>query len=152
MEKVKIEVIGTDTVRNEDIVKVANKEVRVPRKIIEQNQVILGITRHEALTMFLEDEGYLENEEVEALTKKAKDSGIMKTIHEAGGEGKKTKRNRPPTQNPDKEMLIELIAEALRVPASITNVKVTNKTKYITFRLNDKDFEVNLVEKRKKKE
>lgn len=91
----------------------------------------------------------MDNEEVAELTKKAKDN---KTVNVKTRKKETKPRNRQPTKNPDKENVIQLIAEALSVPASITDVKITNKTKYITFRLNDKDFEVNLIEKRKKKE
>ena len=40
--------------------------------------------------MWLEDEGYLENEEQEALIKKAKESGILQTIHGAKADKKET--------------------------------------------------------------
>ena len=50
------------------------KTVRIPDKEIEKNMKILEISKDEAILLYLEDEGYIENAEQEALCKKAKEN------------------------------------------------------------------------------
>ena len=59
------------------------KVVNIPDKIIEKSMKNLEISKDEAIEMWLEDEGYFDNEEQLDLEQKAKDSGIMRTIHKA---------------------------------------------------------------------
>ena len=54
------------------IVKVKNKEVKVPDEEIKNLMDKLELTEQEAIQTWLEDEGYEVNEEVERLTAKAK--------------------------------------------------------------------------------
>ena len=56
------------------VVKLNNKEIKIPEEEIKRNMKILEITEEEAIQMYLEDEGYEVNEEVEKLTKKAKEN------------------------------------------------------------------------------
>ena len=51
-----------------------NKKIKIPDEQIKNNMKILDITEQEAIQMYLEDEGYLENEEVQTLTQKAKEN------------------------------------------------------------------------------
>ena len=39
-----------------------NKKIKIPDEQIKNNIKILNITKQEAIQMYLEDEGYLENE------------------------------------------------------------------------------------------
>ena len=59
------------------------KNIRIPDADIERSIKSLELTKEEAIQMWLEDEGYLEKEEQEALEKKAKESRITATIHQA---------------------------------------------------------------------
>ena len=47
------------------------KNIRIPDAEIDKSMKLLGISHDEAVQMWLEDEGYLENELVEELTAKA---------------------------------------------------------------------------------
>ena len=128
------------------VVKLNNKEIKIPEEEIKRNMKILEITEEEAIQMYLEDEGYEVNEEVEKLTKKAKEN---KTNIRGENEKPRVKRNVEPKVNIDKENIIKLLENALK-QAGI-DAKITNKSKIIDFSYNNKQFTVNLVEHRQKK-
>ena len=48
------------------------KEINIPDAEIEKNMKALDISKDEAIEMWLDDNDYMENEEAEALTEKAK--------------------------------------------------------------------------------
>ena len=64
---------------------------------------------------------------------------------------KKTPKERVQKENPTKELIIATIAKALE-NLDIKDLTIENKAKLITFSLNNEDFKVDLVQKRKKKE
>ena len=122
------------------------KNIRIPDAEIDKNSRLLGITREEAIQMYLEDEGYVENEQtayVEELTKKAKEAKIS---HDAKSEKprKQTKRERKPDE--EKENLIEILANAL--VAEGFEAKVTNKSKIIEFNVGDNHYKLDLIKQR----
>ena len=126
------------------------KNIRIPDAEIDKNSRLLGITREEAIQMYLEDEGYVENEQteyVEELTKKAKEAKIS---HDAKSEKprKQVKRERKPDE--EKENLIEILANALI--AEGFEAKVTNKSKIIEFFIEDRHYKLDLIRQRAKKE
>lgn len=126
------------------------KNIKIPDEEIKKNMEILDLSEEEAIQLYLEDEGYLENEEVAELTKKAKDSGIMSTIHGAKAEKPKAKVTREPKSNPLKAEIIEKIAELIKNEYDI-NAKITNSTKLIEFTCENREFKLDLIEKRVKK-
>lgn len=126
------------------------KNIKIPDEEIKKNMEILDLSEEEAIQLYLEDEGYLENEEVAELTKKAKDSGIMSTIHGAKAEKPKAKTTREPKPNPLKAEIIEKIAELIKNEFDI-DAKITNSTKIIEFTCENREFKLDLVEKRIKK-
>ena len=128
------------------VVKLNNKEIKIPEEEIKRNMKILEITEEEAIQMYLEDEGYEVNEEVEKLTKKAKEN---KTNIRGENEKARARRNVEPKVNIDKENIIKLLENALKQAGIDT--KITNKSKIIDFSYNNKQFTVNLVEHRQKK-
>lgn len=111
----------------------------------------LDTNLEDVLLMFLEDNGYLENEEQEELDNQAK--GVVKVIakQEKAKTTKKTQKERVVKENPTKELIISKIAEKLQEIADISNLNVENKAKLITFTLNNQDFKIDLVQKRKPK-
>ena len=122
------------------------KNIRIPDAEIDKNSRLLGITREEAIQMYLEDEGYVENEQtayVEELTKKAKEAKIS---HDAKSEKprKQVKRERKPDE--EKENLIEILANAL--VAEGFEAKVTNKSKIIEFNVGDNHYKLDLNKQR----
>jgi hypothetical protein len=96
--------------------------------------------------MWLEDNEYLENAEVEALTAKAKENKIS---HEAKANKprKVTQKERKPDE--EKENLIEILANALKDAGF--DAKIVNKTKIIEFNIGETGFTVDLIRHNKKK-
>lgn len=126
------------------------KNIRIPDAEIQLNMEKLHMTKEEAIQVWLEDEGYLENEEQEELCRKAKENRITATIHEASAiNKKKTQRERVRKENPTKEMVIAEIAKIL--PNFAENVQVLNIGKLISFTIGENTYEIDLKQKRKPK-
>ena len=129
------------------------KKIRIPDGDILRLKSTMKISAEEAVKIWLEDEGILHNEEQENLCKKAKDSGIMRTIHGASAktaETTPTQRERVKKENPTKGKIIAEIAKLLIEFAE--NVNVANPEKLIEFTMNGNDYKLDLTQKRKKKE
>lgn len=132
------------------IVKLNGKNIKVNEEEIEKNMVILGITKDEAIQMYLEDEGYLENAEVQELTKKARINKTDKIV--ATDKTKERKKiERKEAEDPQKEAIIKQIYQILRENDNIVDIKVTNKFKTIDFYVNNEYFSINLTRHRQKK-
>lgn len=101
----------------------------------------------DVLLMFLEDNDYLVNEEQEELDKEAKGKVKVKTETKPKA---KTQRERVVKENPTKELIITTIAKALE-NLDISNLNIENKAKLITFSMNNEEFKIDLVQKRKPK-
>lgn len=127
------------------------KNIKIPDEEIKKNMEILDLSEEEAIQLYLEDEGYLENEEVAELTKKAKDSGIMSTIHGAKAEKPKVKVERERKENPTKERIIAEIGKFLCQLDGISGVNIVNIGKIIEFECENKHFKLDLIQKREKK-
>ncbi len=127
------------------------KNIKIPDEVIKTNMEILDLSEDEAIQLYLEDEGYLENEEVAELTKKAKDSGIMSTIHGAKAEKPKAKVERERKENPTKERIIAEIGKFLCQLDGISGVNIINIGKIIEFECENKHFKLDLIQKREKK-
>ena len=122
------------------------KEINIPDEELDNLIDKLDLTMEEAIQVWLEDEGYEVNEEVEALTQKAKDNKITATIHGAKADVPKAKREVVRKENPTKEALIQIIAKALEkegIAAQITNVG-----KIIEFETDGKRFKLDLIQRR----
>lgn len=128
------------------------KNINIPDADIERSMKSLELTKEEAIQMWLEDEGYIENEEQEELEKKAKENRITATIHQASAKDprKKTQRERVRKENPTKEMVIREIAALL--PKFAEDIEVLNVGKLISFRIGEEKYEIDLKQKRKPKE
>ena len=127
------------------------KNIKIPDEEIKKNMEILDLSEEEAIQLYLEDEEYLENEEVAELTKKAKDSGIMSTIHGAKSDKPKAKVERERKENPTKERIIAEIGKFLCQLDGISGVNITNIGKIIEFECENKHFKLDLIQKREKK-
>lgn len=119
------------------------KTINIPDAELEKSMKLLGLSKEEAIEMYLEDEGYLENEEVEELTKKAKANKIN---HEAKADKprKAVKRERKP--DVEKENIIIMLANRL-IDANF-EVEVTNKSKIIEFSVGENHYKLDLIKKR----
>ncbi len=125
------------------------KSIRIPDSEIEKNSKLLGISKDEAVQMYLEDEGYIENTYVEELTAKAKKAKIS---HDAKSDKPRKNAGKPRERKPDeeKESLIQLLANALNQEGF--NAIVTNKSKIIEFSIEDRHYKLDLIKQRPPKE
>lgn len=124
-----------------------NKKINIPDQEIEKSMKLLDITQEQAIEMYLCDHDYIKNEEVETLTKKAKESGADKIINRKVIK-KSGETTRKPKENPLKEQIITNLHKFLTENTDFVNIIVTNKSKSIDFYVNDKYFTLNLVEHR----
>ena len=127
------------------------KEIKIPEEDIKRTMKGLDCSIEEAIDIWLEDEGYVINDEQEALCKKAKDNKITATIHAAKSLEEKKPRERERKPAPRKEMIIAKLFEALKEIDGAQDIVVENIGKIITFRIKDEEFKLDLVQRRKKK-
>lgn len=126
------------------------KVVKVDKKWAQLSMEKLETDLEDVLLMYLEDNDYLTNDSQEDLDKSAKAN--VKVIAKSEKPKAKTQRERVVKENPTKELIISKLTSALQEIDNISNVNVENKAKLITFTLNNEDFKVDLVQKRKEKQ
>ena len=126
-----------------------DKVVKVSKKWVDNTMATLDTDMEDVLLMYLEDNDYLINEEQAELDKEAK--GKVK-VNAKDTTKKKTQRERVVKENPTKERIIAEIARFMATLGGVTAINIENKAKLITFTLNNEDFKLDLVQKRKKKE
>lgn len=124
-------------------------KINIPEDTIKNNMEILDITRDEAIEMWLDDNDYTTNEEVEELTKKAKDSGADKI---KADRKPRAKREVTRKENPTKEQIIAEIAHFLAENSKNSTIKVENVGKIITFERDGHKFKLDLIQTREKKQ
>ena len=117
---------------------------------VDSLQKQLKISEFEAIEMWLEDNGYLVNEEQNALDMKAKGNKV-KLATSTEKPKAKTQKERVVKSNPDKEYIVGAIAEFLEEIVGKDNVNIENKAKLITFNYKGEDYKLDLVQKRKSK-
>ena len=129
---------------------VNGKTVRINEQEVEKIAVGLGISKQEAVQVWLEDNEYIENAEQVKLDTKAKSNRITATIHQAKAiTPKKTQRERVLKDDPTKENLIRCIKAALE-EKGCEKVEIVNKTKLISFTLGGDTFKLDLIRQRNK--
>ena len=129
---------------------VNGKVIRIKEQEVEKIAAGLGITNQEAIQVWLEDNGYLENAEQAQLDTKAKSNRITATIHQAKAiNTKKTQRERVLKDDPTKESIIKCI-KALLEEKGCEKVEILNKTKLISFTLGGDTFKLDLIRQRNK--
>lgn len=125
------------------------KQYKVDRKWVDKSMKNLDTDIEDVLLMWLEDNEYLVNEEQEELDKEAKRKVKLVATNEEKAK-KKTPKERVQKENPTKELIIQTLAKALET-LDTQNIVIENKTKIITFTMNNESFKVDLVQKRKEK-
>ena len=129
-----------------------NKTYNIPDTEIDKLTDSLDISIAEACEMYLSDHDLIVNETVEELTKTAQKNHVTSTIHQAKGE-KRERKPREKKENPLKKEIIGKIYNLFCVEyGDIVKVSITNDEKYIDLVIDDREFTINLVEHRKKKE
>ena len=119
------------------------KRVIIPDDALDKHMRILGITKDEAIQMWLEDEGYIKNDVVEELTAKAKENKINHGARSFKPR-KKTERVRKP--DIEKENIIEILANCLKNAGY--SAEITNKSKIIEFSVGENNYKLDLIKKR----
>lgn len=118
-------------------------------KWIKQAMISLEISREEALDLWACDHDEEENEEQNALDKKA---SAIKIDHGAGGGKKIDRKPREKKVNAEKQAIITSVFNAIKVDFSdISTITVRNDEKYVDFTLNGVEYTLNLVAHRPKK-
>lgn len=121
------------------------KQVKIATSWVEKTIKLLDTDTEDVILMWLEDNDYLENEEQEELDKTAKANKVKLVATDKAK--KKTPRERVAKPQPEKEFLISLLAKALE-NEDISDLKVENKAKLITFSYKNHDYKLDLVQKR----
>ncbi|MBR5597914.1 MAG: hypothetical protein IKW30_10960 [Lachnospiraceae bacterium] len=126
------------------------KKLNIPKAEIEKSMKVLGLSKDDAIQMWLEDEGYLENEEQENLCKLAKENKITATIHQASGKTEK-KQSKPRTVkiSDEKQALFKDLVDFLT--ESNQNVEILKENKLIQVKIGEKTFKIDLIEQRSPK-
>ena len=128
-----------------------DKVVRVDKSYLDNMVAALEIDMDEAVLTYLEDEEYEINDEQEQLTKKAKENRITATIHQAEDRTKERKKAvRTVKENPTKEKVIAEMFKSIQNIAGVTDCRIENKAKIITFSLNGENYKLDLIQRRKK--
>ena len=120
--------------------------VKAMTSYLENMTKTLDIDMDEAVLTWLEDEGYLINDEQEELCAAAKEN---KVLIGARSEKEKKKTVRTVKENPTKEAIINALADAVKNIEGADNIIIENKGKIITFTMNGENFKIDLVQKRK---
>ena len=125
------------------------KIVNIPDKEIENSMKSLELTKEEAIEMWLEDEGYLDNEEQNELDSKAKK---VKIDHGASAIDKTQKKEKKPREikvSDEKQTLFGEIIEKLAETGR--NYEILKENKLICVKIGEKTFKIDLIEQRQPK-
>ena len=124
------------------------KVVQIPNAEVSKLQNMLGLSRAEAVDLWLYDEGYIENVEADELTAKAKEN---KVSHNARADKPKTQRERVVKEDKVKETIIQAVADLLP-DLNAENVVIEKKGKLITFKVGADSFKFDLIRQRPPKD
>lgn len=126
---------------------VGSKTVNIPDAEIQNFMKSLDLTKEEAVQMWLEDNGYEENEEQAELDAKAKKVKIDHGASAVDKTQKKEKKPRPKIASDEKQTLFSQIFENLNEFYG-ENAQIEKENKLIIVKIGEKEFKVDLIEKR----
>lgn len=118
------------------------KTIRIPDAEIEKSMKLLKLSHDEAVQMWLEDEGYLENEVVEELTAKAKEN---KVGHDAKADKPRKKTERVRKVDEEKKYLLNLLISAINTENCVDTIK--NEAEF-SFTFGENSYSVKLIKHR----
>ena len=118
------------------------KVIRIPDADIEKSMKLLKLSHDEAVQMWLEDEGYLENEVVEELTAKAK---ANKVGHDAKTDKPRKKTEKVRKVDEEKKYLLNLLISAINAENCVDTVK--NEAEF-SFTFGENSYSVKLIKHR----
>ena len=123
------------------------KNVNIPDEEIKKSMKALDLTKEDAIQMWLEDNDYEVNEEQAELDAKAKK---VKIDHGASAMDKtksKEKKPRPKVASDEKKELFDEIFSNLQ-DVYKENARIEKENKLIIVKIGEKEFKVDLIEKR----
>lgn len=123
------------------------KVVNIPDNEIEYNMKALELSKEEAIDLWLEDNDYQVNEELEELDNKAKK---VKIDHQASAIDKTEKKDRKPRTvkvSDTKQAVFANIYHFL-VETYGGSVDILKENKLLSLKIGDKTFKVDLIEQR----
>ena len=126
------------------------KNINIPDSEIKSHMAKLQLTEEEAIQLYLEDEGYLDNEELEELDSKAKKVKIQHYASAVDKTEKKEKKPRTVKISDEKQGLFDNIYHFL-VETYGDSVEIVKENKLLTLKIGEKTFKVDLIEQRPKK-
>ena len=123
------------------------KVVNIPDNEIEYNMKTLELSKEEAIDLWLEDNDYQVNEELEELDSKAKK---VKIDHQASAIDKTEKKDRKPrtVKVSDTKQAVFANIHNFLVETYGENVEIVKENKLLTLKVGDKTFKVDLIEQR----
>lgn len=125
------------------------KNVKIPDNEINKLIKNHSLSKDDAIQVWLEDEGYLENEEMEFLTQKAKENKVISTIHQASAVDKTKKQSKPKTvkvSDEKKELFDEIYTNLTKIYGE--NAQIVKENKLITVEVGEKSFKIDVIETR----
>jgi hypothetical protein len=120
-------------------------------KEVEETVDKLGCSMLDACDMILSDKGLISNDEIEEMSKKARENKITTVIHDAKSGKNKRKAPKRKENLLKQEIIDAVLTGLLDFHPDNRAFSVRNKEKYIDFTIAGRDFTVNLVEHRPKK-
>lgn len=123
------------------------KVINIPDSEIKAHMKNLDLTEDEAIQLYLEDEGYLDNEELEELDSKAKKVKIQHGASATEKTEKKEKKPRTVKISDEKQGLFDNIYHFL-VETYGGSVDILKENKLLTLKIGEKTFKVDLIEQR----
>ena len=123
------------------------KNINIPDSEIKSHMANLQLTEEEAIQLYLEDEGYLDNDELEELDSKAKNVKIQHGASAANKTEKKEKKPRTVKTSDEKQGLFDNIYHFL-VETYGNSVEIIKENKLLTLKIGEKTFKVDLIEQR----
>lgn len=123
------------------------KVVNIPDNEIEYNMKTLELSKEEAIDLWLEDNDYQVNEELEELDSKAKK---VKIDHQASAIDKTEKKDRKPrtVKVSDTKQVVFANIHNFLVETYGENVEIVKENKLLSLKIGDKTFKVDLIEQR----
>ena len=127
-----------------------NRTVSIPDTEITHLMNSLDISEAEAIELWLDDNDYTENEEQEALDRKAKKAGVGLVVKDVD-KPKKDRKPRTCKVSDEKQLLFNAIHEFLNTFTSENggNVTILTENKMFSVNLGDKSFKINITQDRK---
>lgn len=121
------------------------KTIVIADKEIEKSMKLLDLTKEQAIELYLEDNGYLENEEQTALDEKA--SKVKVSVGARASAPTKEKKIRTTKVSDEKKTLFAEILSNLEYDYK-ENVTVLKENKLILVNINGINFKINIIQMR----